>query len=127
MVNKFTHIKERVVQIAKKQAMSQERFFHSIGMTSASFRGKAKGTPLNSKAIANIITKYPDVDVYWLLLGEKDPSQKNRTGESGLEYEKSPQNCQEKDELIAMLRSQIEDLKSDKEDLKRLLGLKEEK
>jgi hypothetical protein len=125
MVNKFTTIKERVVQIAKKQSISQERFFHSIGMTSASFRGKAKETPLNSKAIANIITKYPEVDVYWLLLGDDDPSRKNVTGETRLSYNTPEQDCKEKDELIAMLRSQIEDLKSDKEDLKRLLGLKE--
>ena len=38
-------------------------------MSYASFKGKAKFTPLNSDAIANIITIYPDVDCYWLLTG----------------------------------------------------------
>ena len=124
MVNKFTNIKERVVQIAKKQSISQERFFHSIGMTSANFRGKAKETPLNSNAIVNIITKYPEVDVYWLLMGETKSSGANILNEPGLVYETTDKNCEEKDEIIAMLKSQIEDLKSDKEDLKQLLGLK---
>ena len=71
MVNKFTNIKERVMQIAKKQSMTQEAFFKSIGMTSASFRGRALNTELKSQAIVNIITKYPEVNIYWLLLGEQ--------------------------------------------------------
>ena len=125
MVNKFTNIKERVVQIAKKQSISQERFFHSIGMTSASFRGKAKETPLNSNAIANIITKYPEVDVHWLLLGENKSTGVHVVSEPELEYNKSEPTCEEKDEIISMLRTQVEDLKSDKEDLKKLLGLTE--
>jgi hypothetical protein len=124
MVNKFTTIKERVVQFAKKQSISQERFFHSIGMTSANFRGKAKESPLNSNAIANIITKYPDIDIHWLLVGESKSTQSNVVNEPGLTYETADKSCEEKDEIIAMLKSQIEDLKSDKEDLKQLLGLK---
>ena len=124
MVNKFTTIKERVVQFAKKQSLSQERFFHSIGMTSANFRGKAKESPLNSNVVANIITKYPNIDVHWLVLGESKSSQSNVVNEPGLTYETSDKSCKEKDEIIAMLKSQVEDLKSDKEDLKQLLGLK---
>lgn len=125
MVNKFTNIKERVVQIARKQPISQERFYHSIGMTSANFRGKAKDSPLNSNAIVNIITKYPDVDLYWLITGEKKEPPKQVVNEPSLVYEAASKICEEKDEIIAMLKNQIEDLKSDKEDLKRLLGLKE--
>ncbi len=124
MVNKFTNIKERVVQFAKKQSISQEKFFHSIGMTSANFRGKAKETPLNSNAIANIITKYPEIDIHWLLIGESKTTSSNVLNEPGLKYETTDKSCEEKDEIIAMLKSQIEDLKSDKEDLKQLLGLK---
>ena len=69
MENKFTSIKNRVVEIAENQDISKEDFFSSIGMTSANFRGKAKETPLNSNAIVNIITKYPSTDLYWLLTG----------------------------------------------------------
>lgn len=125
MVNKFTNIKERVVQIAKKQSISQERFFRSIGMTSASFRGKAKDSPLNSNAIVNIITKYPEVDLHWLVTGEQKESLVQTVNEPGLVYEAASKICEEKDEIIAMLKNQVEDLKSDKADLKRLLGLKD--
>lgn len=127
MENIFTNIKDRVVQIAEKQDISKEEFFKSIGMTSASFRGKAKESPLNSNAIVNIITNYPDVDLYWLLNGstQKMPSDtKNLVEESEKEYQRVCKSCDEKDRIITILQQQVADLKSDKEDLKNLLGLK---
>lgn len=123
MVNKFTNIKERVVEVAESQGVSKEQFFRSIGMTSASFRGKAKDSPLNSNAVANIITKYPDVDIYWLLTGEKEDTTVNVLNEPRAEYKTAQDICKEKDEIIKVLKSQIKDLKTDKEDLKKLLGL----
>lgn len=123
MENKFTTIKDRVVQVAEKQSITKEQFFASIGMTSASFRGKAKDTPLNSNAIVNIITKYPEVDLYWLLVGELKESSISILNELPLEYKTAHTISKEKDEIIRMLKSQIKDLKTDKEDLKKLLGL----
>lgn len=124
MDDKDSNIKDRVVQIAEQLAISKEEFFRSIGMTSANFRGKAKATPLNSNAVVNIITKYPEVDLYWLLSGA--PQKEFKTPqtivqEPELEYHKL---CESKDELITVLLQQIEDLKADKDDLKTLLGLK---
>ncbi|QTE23912.1 hypothetical protein [Polaribacter cellanae] len=127
MENKFTSIKDRVVRIAEKLPISKESFFKSIGMTSANFRGKAKETPLNSNAIVNIITKYPEVDLHWLLMGSADKEQPNRSifvNETADEYKKHCRNCDEKDKLIVFLQQQVVDLKSDKEDLRNLLGLK---
>ena len=121
MENIFTNIKDRVVQIAEEQDISKEEFFRSIGMTSASFRGKAKESPLNSNAIVNIITNYPDVDLYWLLNGstQKVPSDtKNLVEESEKEYQRTCKSCDEKDRIITILQQQVTDLKSDKEDLK---------
>jgi hypothetical protein len=127
MVNEFTNIKERVVQYARKQPMSLEKFFRSINMSSANFRGKAKDSPLNSKTIANIITKYPDIDLYWLLLGERKGSVENVLNEDREPYITENTSCKEKDEMIAMLKSQVEDLKADKRDLRELLKLARER
>ncbi|NVK52415.1 MAG: hypothetical protein HWD85_05730 [Flavobacteriaceae bacterium] len=127
MENKFTSIKDRVVAIAESQDISKEEFFKSIGMTSASFRGKAKGTPLNSNAIVNIITKYPEVDLYWLLNGVAKDRNSDKVGiveEQENKYQIACASCLEKDTVIKILQQQILDLKSDKEDLKSLLGLK---
>ncbi|MCT4580803.1 MAG: S24 family peptidase [Flavobacteriales bacterium] len=70
MVNNFTTIKDRVIQIIDNKEVSKESFFRTIGMTSANFRGKAKETPLNSNAIKEIITNYPEINLQWLITGE---------------------------------------------------------
>ena len=57
MANKITEIKERVLQIAKYHGVSYEKFSNEIGMSYASFKGKAKFTPLNSDAIANYLSR----------------------------------------------------------------------
>ncbi|WP_146106968.1 hypothetical protein [Polaribacter porphyrae] len=126
MENKFTNIKDRVVEIAEKQDISKEEFFRTIGMTSANFRGKAKETPLNSNAIVNIITNYPEVDLYWLINGssiKKDNKNIDFVNDPSSEYLIQSVKCKEKDKLISVLLEQISDLKADKEDLKKLLGL----
>jgi hypothetical protein len=127
MVNKFTNIKERVVQIAKKQPISQAKFYHSIGMTSGSFRGKALNTPLNSNAIVNIITNYPEVDLRWLLMGEEKSPLEVTITDPRDPYGEVPKTCEEKDEIIVMLKDQVEELKKDKEDLRAMLKLANEK
>lgn len=109
------NIKERVVKIAKELPFSQEKFYRMIGMTSANFRGKARQTPLNSNAIESILMQFPFVDIYWLVLGE-----------NAEKYQRESPNdfsCKEKDEIIRMLKGQIEDLKADKEDLREMLRL----
>lgn len=117
MKNIFTNIKERVMQVAERQSITKEEFFRSIGMTSANFRGKAKDSPLNSNAIVNIITKYPDTDLHWLLFGDNQVVEEppKAYGDSDVD---------DKDKLIEALLDQIAELKSDKEDLKKLLGLR---
>lgn len=117
----FTNIKDRVVQVAEAQDMSKEAFFRSIGMSSANFRGKAKESPLNSNAIVNIITKYPETDLYWLLHGSYKEA--NMVKEASVSYDQLCEQCLEKDKLIAVLKEQIVDLKADKNDFKKLLGL----
>jgi len=113
------NIKERVAYIAKELPFSQEKFYRMIGMTSANFRGKAKDTPLNSNAIEKILLQFPSVDIHWLLLGEQAESYKLQSPHIS--------NCEEKDEIILMLKSQIEDLKADKADLREMLRLSRNK
>lgn len=65
-------IKDRIIQLLEHKDIPKENFYVKIGMTSASFRGKAKDSPLNSNAIANILSEIPDVSERWLLTGEGD-------------------------------------------------------
>jgi hypothetical protein len=63
-------IKERIVEILEYKGVVKEDFFAKIGMTSANFRGNAKNTPLNSNAIVNILSEFPDINPDWLLTGK---------------------------------------------------------
>lgn len=67
MDNKISNIKERVLQIAKYKGVGYEKFFEEIGMSYGNFKGKAKNTPLNSDAIDNILTKFPEINSDWLI------------------------------------------------------------
>ena len=71
MENKLTNIKERILEIIKIKGFGREEFFKKIGMTYGNFKGKAKKTPINSDAIVNILSIIPDLDLYWLITGEK--------------------------------------------------------
>ena len=69
MENKSSNIKERVLQIAESEGIIKEKFFKKIGMTYGNFKGKSKETPLNSNAIADIISNFPNVNLEWLITG----------------------------------------------------------
>ena len=61
-------IKDRIIQVIEYKGIAKENFI-KIGMTSASFRGKAKETPINSTAIENILSEIKDLSPEWLLTG----------------------------------------------------------
>ncbi len=63
-------IKERIIQILEIKGIAKENFYKKIGVTSANFRGEAKKRPLNSNAIANILSEIRDVNPEWLLTGK---------------------------------------------------------
>ena len=63
-------IKDRVIHLLEYKGIPKEEFYKKIGMTSASFRGAARQTPLNSNAIENILSELPDVSSEWLLMGK---------------------------------------------------------
>lgn len=70
MDNKFTNIKERILYIAEYKGVVKESFFEKINMTYGNFKGKSKQTPINSNAIVDILSIYPDIEPNWLLTGK---------------------------------------------------------
>ncbi len=63
-------IKDRILKISDYSGLTKELFFSKIGMTTANFRGKAKETPINSTAIENILSVFPEINPEWLLTGK---------------------------------------------------------
>lgn len=82
-------IKERILQIAESKGVKRTKFPEKIGMTYSSFKGDALKTPINSEAIDNILSLYPDVDLEWLITGKeaiKEEKEKNVLNEPGENY-----------------------------------------
>lgn len=74
-------IKDRILKISDYSGLTKELFFSKIGMTTANFRGKAKETPINSTAIENILSVFPEINPEWLITG-KGPMLKNTSDPS---------------------------------------------
>jgi hypothetical protein len=66
------NIKSRVMILADTLGIGRKRMVEQIGMTYSNFTGKARTTPLNSNAVANILSLHPEVNAYWLLTGDGD-------------------------------------------------------
>ncbi len=112
MEEKYTNIKERILFCAKNQGVSIEKFLESIGMTYGSFKGKAKKGSLNSDAIAEIYTIYPNISLEWLLTGNGEMKKNEKTTKVDerdryiIELQKSKIETLEKE--VAQLKKELE-------------------
>lgn len=70
MANISSNVKDRVLEIAENKGISKEKFFEELGVSYGNFKGNSKKSALNSTVLAEISTKYPDVNLKWLLTGE---------------------------------------------------------
>ena len=71
MAKKVTNIKERVLQLAKNNGVSYEKFCKEIGTSYSNFKGKQKKSALGSDTLEKIMTIYPGTDLYWLVTGKE--------------------------------------------------------
>ncbi|WP_172914660.1 S24 family peptidase [Capnocytophaga canis] len=76
MERKITNIKERILYFTDFKGFSKEKFFEDLQITYGNFKGKAKNQALGSDVIERIITKYPEINAEWLLIG-KEPMLKS--------------------------------------------------
>lgn len=118
MADISTNIKERILYIAEKKGITKEVFFTEMGLSYGNFKGKSKKTPLNSDAIAVILTKYKDVNCEWLLLGKGEMIKQDKS-----------EMLSEQDSLVLQLQERIaeqaeyiKELKDDKKTLKKALN-----
>jgi ribosomal 50S subunit-associated protein YjgA (DUF615 family) len=76
----LTNIKDRILQFAENQEGNKQVFFKKTGLKYGNFTGKSKNSDLGSKGIEEILSKYPDVDLEWLITGkEANKEEKEKT------------------------------------------------
>lgn len=112
-----TNIKERILQIADYKSIRKEEFIKGLGQSYNNYRGKSKESPPTSEVIAEISTKYPDINLIWLLTGKGEMIQNTNTeNKEILFYEKllesKEKEIEMKDEIIDNLKDHIRTLKN---------------
>lgn len=70
MEDKSTYIKERILLISDYLHISKEEFTASLGASYGNFKGKSKYTSVGSDILVEILTKYPEINIAWILTGE---------------------------------------------------------
>ncbi|EKB60740.1 hypothetical protein [Bergeyella zoohelcum] len=113
-----TNIKERILQIADYKNIKKGEFIEGLGQSYNNYRGKSKESPPTSEIIAEISTRYPDINLIWLLTGKGEMIQNKNTyptKESEF-YEKllelKNKEIEMKDEMIKQLKDHIVTLKN---------------
>ncbi|WP_233882239.1 hypothetical protein [Tenacibaculum piscium] len=70
MDTKNTNIKERILQLANFKGISYQKFFDELELNYSNFKGKQKLSGINSNSIERIISKYPELNLRWLITDE---------------------------------------------------------
>ncbi len=118
----MSNVKERILRFIEFKGLKKEKFFSGIGMSYGSFKGKAKKTPINSKAIEKILHIFPELNAEWLILG-KGPMLKTQNQGPGFIHEQSvnynPQNTPASEDLEENLRKALRMM----EDYKKMINI----
>lgn len=72
----LTNIKERILYIAELKGISKEKFIENLNQKYANYKGISKNSAPSSEVLAEISTKYPDVNLDWILTGKGDELKK---------------------------------------------------
>lgn len=124
MDENLTNIKDRILKLPKILGVSIEKFMQSIGQSYANYKGKSKESSPSSDVLVTIMTKYPQVNVLWILtgqgsifLGYENNDVENVISEAAEEYLING-IIEEKNAKINMLQERIEDYKVQVEELR---------
>lgn len=115
----ITKIKERILQYIDLKGIKKEDFYKKVEIDGANFRGKNLKSELSSDKIVKIFRSYPELSLYWLILGEGAMLRDERPC--------SEAPPADRDEIISLLREKIADKERIIADKERIIALLEEK
>ena len=107
-------IKNRIVQFIENQNIEKNKIFENLGVASSNFRGQALFSEISADIVAKILSLYPELDLYWLILGEGEMIRKINEPQETIEVEKGAQTPCDEIKIIAKERAYIIDLQKDK-------------
>lgn len=127
----FTPIKQRILQFIDNEKISKESFYKKTGISASNFKGSGLKSEIGGEKIAKILTEYDKINSEWLLIGKGEMIKKIIIIDDDFHLLKEPeQNLYSentsiyKDQLLELLKQQNDDLRSDKELLKKIIQMK---
>ena len=102
----YSNIKERVLHIAESQEDSKQIFFTKVGLKYSNFTGKSKESDLNSKAVAEILLIYKEINPYWLLMGQGEMLLKDQGQLAGVS-EREPVHNKESNAIEDIIAAKV--------------------
>lgn len=74
-----TNIKDRIIQVGDYKGIKREDFIESLNQKYSNYRGKSKNSSPSADVFVEISTKYPDVNLDWLLTGKGEMLKSNNS------------------------------------------------
>lgn len=128
-MEKISPIKANILQLIEFKGITKAEFCKKTGVPYSNFKGKSLESEIGGSMIAQILYTYPDISGDWLLTGNGDILKKKTTvpieEADSLDYENQMLNqriemleksIEEKDNIIGLLSSQLDDLRGQFED-----------
>lgn len=115
----ITKIKERILQYIDLKGIKKEDFYKKVEIDGANFRGKNLKSELSSDKIVKIFRSYPELSLYWLILGEGEMLRDERPQSVGKKDDRDEtkellrEKIKDQQKIIELLEEKVEALKGE--------------
>jgi len=129
-MDKISTIKQNILLFIENQGFKKEDFFNKIGVSYSNFKGKSLNSEIAADKLVIILTMFPQLNSDWLLTGKGEMlkqtfSKEYPTNEKINKVEEPTENIEviaAQKKHIATLETIVEDLRSDKVFLKKIIN-----
>ena len=90
-----------MIQFIESEKIKKQEFYKNVGIVSSNFKGSGAKSELGGTVIAKILTFYPDINPYWLILGVGDMKITTKSNEKLMQ-------AAEPDEKYNLLEKRVE-------------------
>ena len=106
--------RKRLLQFVEYKNLTRQEFYDSVGFKRGILDADKRKSAVKDTDLAKILAIYPELDLYWLILGEGEMIRKINEPQETIEVGKEVQTPCDEIKIIAKERAYIIDLQKDK-------------
>lgn len=106
--------RKRLLQFVEYKNLTRQEFYDSVGFKRGILDADKRKSAVKDTDLAKILAIYPELDLYWLILGEGEMIRKINEPQETIEVVKEVQTPCDEIKIIAKERAYIIDLQKDK-------------